>query len=53
MCVWFWVGRTIDGREAERIGLVAKCFETRADMDAYVRDCVVGPIVGMSPLTIR
>ena len=40
------------GKEAERVGLVAKCFDTREEMVIHARE-VAAQIAAKSPLTIR
>jgi len=47
-----YTGRTIDGREAERLGLVLQSFPTELEMRQHVQK-VATAIAEKSPLTIR
>ena len=49
-CVY--VGRTFDGREAEAMGLVLKCYETYDEMMKSVTE-TARIIADKSPVTIR
>mmetsp|Transcript_24578 Transcript_24578/g.24817 ORF Transcript_24578/g.24817 Transcript_24578/m.24817 type:complete len:418 (+) Transcript_24578:51-1304(+) len=47
-----YTGRELTGKEAEKLGLVLKCFPSSADMWTYVND-IANQIAQKSPLTIR
>lgn len=47
-----YTARVFHGAEAERIGLVAKCFDTYEEMMQHVEG-VAATIAKKSPLTIR
>lgn len=48
-----YTARVINGAEAERIGLVARCFDTYEELIKHVREDVAATIASKSPLTIR
>lgn len=47
-----YTARTFNGSDAERMGLVAKSFDTKEEMMDYVNKVAV-EIASKSPLTIR
>lgn len=47
-----YTARVFKGTEAERLGLVLKCFDTHAEMMAHVEN-TAKLIASKSPLTIR
>ncbi|KAJ1434320.1 delta3,5-delta2,4-dienoyl-CoA isomerase [Ochromonadaceae sp. CCMP2298] len=47
-----YTGRTFSGAEAEKMGLVAGCFDSEAEMMAHV-NAVAAEIASKSPLTTR
>ena len=47
-----YTGRNFTGKEAEKIGLVLKCFPNAGEMQSHI-DNVAKTIASKSPITIR